>query len=130
VAVSSAALSWTLRMPAGTLQQWAFTFTIPEPATSPPYPLGGSFFEWVVRDTATGAGTPVIDITQSAAAAGQITVTSTPVLSQVLLTIYPAATVTLAPGTYDQSLWMNPGTTGAYSWVSGPLILIGNPQPQ
>jgi len=87
-AVSVATPSWTLRMPQGTLQQWTFTFTEPGPA-GVPYPISGATWEYVVRANAADTGVPLISITTALTSAGQITVTATASLSQVLLDIPP-----------------------------------------
>jgi len=119
-------------MPAGSLQEWAFTFTIAAPFYGPstPYPITGATWEYVVRANATDVGTPLIDITTTPTSAGLITVTSTGSLSQVLLAIYPPATATLTPGSFYHALWMWPGnSTSAFTWVTGQLVVQGNPQP-
>lgn len=116
-------------MPAGSLQQWTFTFTVASasgPAT--PYPIGGATWEYVARTSPGDLGTPLIDITTTPTSAGVITVTFTSVLAQVLLTIYPAATAGLN-GSYSHSLWMDPGTPSALTWCTGSLLVDGNPQP-
>ena len=119
-------------MPAGSLQQWNLTLTIPEPASSPPFPVAGATWEYVVRSSATDLGTPLVKVTTTVSAAGLITVTSTASVSQLLLAIYPAATATLAPGTYFHAMWMNPALSSALPLFggSGSLLLIeGTPQP-
>lgn len=123
-AVSVATPSWTLRMPQGTLQQWTFTFTEPGPA-GVPYPISGATWEYVVRANAADTGVPLISITTALTSAGQITVTATASLSQVLLDILPAATAPLAPGTYAHALWINPSTSSQVVWFEGSLLKIG-----
>jgi hypothetical protein len=116
-------------MPAGSLTEWTFTFTTTAPGGTTPYPIPGSTWEYVVRSTATDTGSPLIDITTTPNSQGSLTVTSTATLSQVLLALAPAATVNLAPGTYYQTLWMDPGTSTAFTWLTGNLFIDGNPQP-
>ena len=126
---TSSVLPWALTMPAGSLQQWNFTFTLNSSAGPvQPYPISGATWEYVVRTSATDMSTPLIDLTVSPNSDGVLVVTSTPVLSQVLIEIYPAATADL-DGEYFQALWMNPGTSQAFTWATGPLIVAGNPQP-
>jgi hypothetical protein len=116
-------------MPIGSLQEWLFTFTVP--STGAPFPITGATWEYVARPTATDLTVPpLIDITVTAGSQGQLVVTSTASVSSVQLNMAPAATLSLTPGTYAQSLWMNPGNTSAqYTWLTGNLILVGNPQP-
>lgn len=117
-------------MPAGSLQQWVFTFTTTAPGGATPYPITGATWEYVARPNPTDLTVPpMIDITTASTAEGQIIVTSTSSLSQIQLNILPAATVSLTPATYFHTLWMNPGTSSAFAWVTGELILQGNPQP-
>ena len=130
MALSLATSAWTLRMPAGSLQQFQFTFTEPAPASTPPYPIAGATWEYVARVSPTDLTVPpLIKITTTPSAAGLLTVTSTAVLSQVLLQMYPAATATLTPGTYSHALWMDAGMASAFSWFTGLLLIDGNPQP-
>jgi hypothetical protein len=129
---SSSVTPWSLTMAAGSLQQYNFTFTEVSPATGQliPYPISGATWEYVARTSPTDlTSPPLIDITTASTSAGQIVVTSTAAVSQAQLTILPAATVSLAPGTYAHTLWMNPGSSSAFTWVTGQLIIAGNPQP-
>jgi len=119
-------------MPAGSLQEWAFTFTVAGPFYGPPapYPITGATWEYVVRSTATSSGSPLFSITTTSSANGLITATSTASLSQVLLAVYPPATASLTPGSYSHALWMDPGnSTAAFTWVTGQMVVQGNPQP-
>lgn len=131
--VSSSVTPWTLTIAAGSIQQYNFTFTDIDPTTGRQVPFsisGATGWEYVVRATPTDlSAPPLISITTASTAAGQLVVTSSATLSQVTLTMLPAATVNLAPGTYAHSLWMSPSTTSAWTWVTGQLIIDGNPQP-
>jgi hypothetical protein len=112
-------------MPAGSVQQWQFAFTT---ATGAPYNITGATWEYVARTSPVDLTVPpLIDITTGTTTPGVITVNVA--LAQVTLTISPAATVSIPPGSYSQALWMNPGTTGAFCWVSGQLLIQGTPQP-
>jgi hypothetical protein len=116
-------------MPAGSLQQWIFKFTYLVNGFEVPYPISGATWEYVARTSQTDTGTPLISLTTTGSANGVLVVTATVSLSQVLLEIYPPATVSL-DGEYWHSLWMNPGnSTSAFTWFTGPLIVQGNPQP-
>ena len=130
MALSSSVAPWGLQMPAGSLQQWTFTLTSPQPGgTVIPYPISGATWEYVARISATDTSAPpLIEVTTTASAAGVITVTSTASLSQVFLAVYPAATSALS-GSYSHSLWMNPGTPSALAVVEGILQVIPAPQP-
>lgn len=131
MAVSNAVLPWQLTMPAGSEEQWTFTFTtISTAGQSVPYPIAGATWEYIVRSSATDT-TPggIFSVTTTPNAAGNIVVTSTATLSQIQLTLNPAATVALPPQEYFHTLWMNPNTTNAYTWVTGTLSVVGNPQP-
>ena len=127
--VSNSVATWTLQMPQGSLEEYTFTFLQPGPFSTIPYPISGATWQYVVRPAPTDESAPLIDITTASTSEGQITVTSTATLSQVLLTILPAATQPLAPGTYYHTLWMNPDTNAAYAWLTGLLQIEGNPQP-
>ena len=118
---------WTLQMPAGSLEQWTFTFTYP--TTGQPFPITGATWEYVVRTSASATGSPLIQIGTTATANGLIAVTAAPSLSQVLLDIYPAATSSLTATTYYHALWMNPGALSALCIFSGALIVTAAPQP-
>jgi hypothetical protein len=117
-------------MPLGSLQQWTFTFTTVNAITgqSAPYPIAGATWEYVVRATPSAGGT-LISFGTAATSQGVLAVTATSVLSQVQLTMYPAATQGLASDTYSQALWANPGSGSAIAWAAGPLIVTGTPQP-
>jgi hypothetical protein len=129
VAKSISTRTWTLEMPAGSLQQWTFTFTVPAPGGTAPWPFTRASWEYVARVSATDTGAPLIQLTDALGTFGVIVVTSTATLSQLLLEIYPGATEPLAPGTYYHALWMNPGSTSALCVFDGLLIIDGAPQP-
>lgn len=127
MANSSGVVPWNLTMPAGSLQEWLFTFTIP--STGAPYPISGATWEYVARVTATDTGAPLIGITTSSGAQGQLVVTQTATVSSVQINFTRDATATLAPQEYAHALWMNPGTEDQFTWFTGSLIVTGNPQP-
>jgi hypothetical protein len=127
VVASSGVFPWTLTMPAGSLQEWLFTFTVP--STGAPFPIITSPWSYVVRPTATDTGPALIEITTVLGAEGQVVVTSTASVSSAQLNLTPAATVNLTPGEYAHALWMDQGTSAAYTWFTGNLIIVGNPQP-
>jgi hypothetical protein len=114
-------------MPGGSLQEWLFTFSVR--STGAPYPIDPTAWEYVVRETATTPGSPLISVTPAPGAQGQLVVTSTATVSSVQVSLTPAATAALAPQEYSHSLWMQPGTGSAYTWLTGSLIVVGNPQP-
>lgn len=127
---SNSVQQWNLRMIAGSIQQWVFTFTTTAPGGVTPYEITGAGWEYVIRlpgDDSTG--TPVLSLTTTPGVNGQLVVTNTASLSAVLLDMYPAATVALAPGTYQHALYIYPGASNQYAWVTGSLILEGAPQP-
>ena len=113
-------------MAAGSLQQWTLTLTSDDDGIVIPYPVAGATWEYVASATVTGP--QLFTVTPAGSASGVITVTATDTLSQVLLEIYPAATVALS-GTYAHALWMNPGTTSALAVAEGPLQVAEIPQP-
>ena len=124
--VSNAVVPWTLTMPAGSLTQWNVQFTIP--TTGAPYPISSNW-EYVVRPTPTDTSTPLIKVTTTPNAQGSLTVTTTATLAQVQLSLTPAATASLAPGEYSQTLWSDVGTTSAFTWLTGAFLVVGNPTP-
>ena len=132
VAVSSSVPAWTLRMPAGSAQEWTFTLTTQQTPGGffAPYPIpGGSTWEYVVRNSPTDTGVPGLSITTSAGVDGVLLVTSTAVLSQVQLGMVATATAGFSPGIYYHALWMNPGTASAVAVFDGELIIEGAPAP-
>lgn len=130
MANSSTTQQWSLRMPAGSVQQWLFGFTTGAPGGTTSWPISGATWEYVARTSATDLTVPpLIKITTSSSAAGLLTVTASATVSSVLLAMNPAATVSLAPGTYYQALWQNPGTATAMCIFDGLLLIDGAPQP-
>ena len=129
MAVSNAVGTWTLQMAAGSVQDYTFTFESPGQFSTTPYPISGATWEYVVRATPTAGGTAVISLTTSPNTQGFLSVTATASLSQVLMTLYPSATASLAPATYYHALWQNPSSGSAYTWFTGLLQVQGNPQP-
>lgn len=127
--VSNSVLSWTLTMPVGSLQVWNFGFT--NPGSGTPYSFSGiTAWSFICRSTATDT-TPggLFEITELTTTPGNIVVTTTASLSQVALTINPAATASLTPTETFAALWSNPSTATAFCWLSGPLILQATAQP-
>ena len=126
VAVASVAAPapWTLRPPAGSLASYAITLTL---ADGSPYPVAGAAWEYVVRPPLWSSASALITVTTTASASGLVTVETSPA-TVVTLTLYPAATAALA-GTYQHALWMDPGTDGAFAWVTGSLAVAAAPQP-
>lgn len=124
MSLSAAQASWTLKMGAGTAQNWLFTFTTQAPGGTTPYSLSGLTWEYAVQPLPTTVGTPVVKITTTPSAAGLITVTNTAALAQVLLSIYPAATASLTPGTFYHSLWFDAGTSAAGTVFGGSQSLL------
>lgn len=123
---SSVPQVWNLTMGYGSLIEYLFTFTYP--STGALYDITGLTWEYVARATGTSSGSPLISVTATPNSQGVLTVT--PSASTVLLTLYPAATSSLAPGNYSHSLWSDPGSaTAAYTWFSGALTITGNAQP-
>ena len=120
---------WTLELAAGSSIQITFTFTTGAPGGVTPYPITGATWEYVVRPSATDSGDPTFSVTTSSSASGVIVATATSVLSQIVLTLNPAATASLTPGGYSHALWQNPGETTAFTWMTGTLMITGNPQP-
>ena len=126
--IDSAVLTWTLTMPAGSQVQRNFSFTVP--GTGAAYNTTGLTWEYVARPTATDLTSPaLISVTTTPNIQGVITVLSTTAVPQLLLTLYPAATVNLTPQQYWHTLWSGPGGSSAFAWVTGNLIIQGNPQP-
>lgn len=122
MALSSTPQNWTLEMPAGSLAEYLFTFSYP--STGRLYDITGLTWEWVAD---SGTGTQVIAVSTTPNAQGVLTVTTS--ASTVQLTLYPAATQSLAVGQYSHALWANPGTDSAFTWLNGALVLGSNPQP-
>ena len=117
--LTNAVPAWTLVMPQGSAQLWNYVFTTL--STGAPYPIMGADWEYSVRSSPGISGSPLFSLNTVTSSNGVLTVTATTSLSQVQMDLYPAATQNLTPGTYEHSLWMNPGTTQAYCWFSGQL---------
>ena len=122
MALSSTPQAWTLEMPIGSLAEYLFTFTYP--STGAIFPISGFTWEYVARNSAGGSA---ISVTTTANSQGVLTVSTS--AATVQLTLYPAATQSLAVGQYSHALWANPSTTSAYTWFNGALVLGSNPQP-
>ena len=124
--LSNGPQAWTLEMGAGSAQEWLFTITYP--STGALYPISGLTWEYVARTTPASGGSPLISVTPTPNSQGVLTVGTA--ASTVLLSLYPAATSSLAGGQYSHALWSNPGSAStAYTWLAGNLIVSGNPQP-
>lgn len=92
--------------------QWAQTFQFTG------VDITGLAWEFVIRPSVTDtAQPPLIKVTTTVGAQGQITVDTGAGTVQVVLT--PAATVLLGKGARPYALWSNPGTTSATSWCEG-----------
>ena len=122
MALSSTPQAWTLEMPVGSLTEWLFTFTYP--STGAIFPISGFTWEYVARNSTGGSA---ISVTTTSSSEGVLTVSTS--AATVQLTLYPAATQSLAVGQYSHALWANPGTDTAYTWINGQLVLGSNPQP-
>lgn len=121
---STSITPWNLSMPAGSYGAWELAFA----TGTQPYPITGATWEYVARTSQADLTVPpLIKITTTLSAAGLLTVTTA--AATVLLEIYSAATAGLAPGTYYHAVWMDPGDDDAFAWVTGSLIIAGNPQP-
>lgn len=116
-------IEWDASISKGTNRQFEFVI---KALNGTPYPMGGTTWAYIVR---AQDGSEVVDITTTPTSEGSLTVTATDDLSEVTLTINPAATAALDPGTYQHALWMNPGTVNAFVWASGPLQINSVPQP-
>jgi hypothetical protein len=125
VANSSGPQTWNLTLGYGSLQEFLFTFTYP--STGVLYPISGLTWEYVARTSGTATGSPLFSVTTTPSASGVLTVDTA--ASTVQLTLYPAATQSVATGDYVHALWSDPGTDTAYTWLSGAFLLQGNPQP-
>lgn len=124
VTSQQAPVAWTLRTPSGSVAEYSVTLELVDGS---PYPVDGATWEYVVRPPLFQSGEPLFSVTTTANSSGLITVETSPA-TVVSLTLYPAATVMLA-GAYRHGLWMNPGTTGAFSWLTGSLQVTPAAQP-
>ncbi|MEU0818950.1 hypothetical protein [Streptomyces mirabilis] len=92
--------------------QWAQTFQFTG------VDLTGLAWEFVIRPAvADVAQPPLVKVTTTVTAQGQITVDLTAKTVQVVLT--PAATTLLGKGARPYALWSNPGTATATTWCDG-----------
>lgn len=80
--------------------------------------ISGLDWEFVIRPTVTdSAQPPLVKVTTTVSAQGQITVDVGASTVQVVLT--PAATTLLGRGARPYALWSQPGTSQAVAWVDG-----------
>lgn len=117
---------WNLAVTAGSLATQVIGLTNPDGS---PWDIAGDTWEYTVRTTASGTGMPLLTVTTTANADGVLDVTATASQSQVLLTLYPAATAGLNPGTLFHALWANPGSPSAVAVAAGELTISAVAQP-
>jgi hypothetical protein len=92
--------------------QWAQTFQFTG------VDITGLSWEFVIRPHATDTTVPpLVKVTTTASAQGQIVVNTVAGTVQVVLT--PAATTLLKKGARPYALWSNPATTSATTWCEG-----------
>lgn len=97
--------------------QWAQTFTLTD-ANGTALDLTGLAWEFVIRPNVTDTTVPpLVKVTTTPGAQGQIDVT--PLTGTVTVTLTPAATTLLNQGSRPHTLWSNPGTTTATVWAEG-----------
>ncbi|MEU8968155.1 hypothetical protein AB0D11_02570 [Streptomyces monashensis] len=102
--------------------QWAQTFQFTG------VDLTGLSWEFVIRPNVNDtAQPPLVKVTTTVSAQGQITVNTTTGTVQVVLT--PAATSLLGMGARPYALWSNPGTTTATTWCDGTFNTQLAPAP-
>jgi hypothetical protein len=116
---------WNLSTGQGSAAQYAFTLTT---LAGGPYPVAGATWEYVIRPV-SGLGSSLLALTTVPSSAGGLAVIAETGLSQVVLTLNPAATAQLATGSYSHALWMNPSTVSAFLWLTGSLQVNLVPQP-
>lgn len=133
--LSNSIAPWDLILPCGSQDSWAIDLFADADQTIP-YDITGLSWEYAVRADVTDTGTPLISLTTTLSAAGQLQITSTANLSRVLINLLPAATATLLVGpppveqrTLHHALWSNPGTTSAQCWFAGRFTVQGTSQP-
>lgn len=103
-------MQWNTATAAG--PQWAQTFGFP--GTD----ITGLVWEFVVRpDTSDTAQPPLVKVTETPGAQGQINVDTVASTVQVVLT--PAATGPLGKGARPHALYSNPSTSTEVCWVAG-----------
>lgn len=114
----AAPFPYTLTTPAGSLAQMLLTFSTVSAATgqSIPYAIPAA---WAYT-------TNLFEVTSVPNTYGALVILTA--FEQVQVTLYPAATATLA-GTYPHTLWSDPGTASQYAWLTGSLIVTPNAQP-
>ncbi|HUN38485.1 MAG TPA: hypothetical protein VMU95_41370 [Trebonia sp.] len=111
-------LQWDLRMAWGSFTQWSFNMF--QPGGIVPYPPAEHTFAYVVKTNVTDAD-PVILLTSDGGDAspipsggGELAVQSSSLLTSVILTINPAATLPLgAPYQGYHALWMDYDVAGS-----------------
>ncbi|MCW7941680.1 hypothetical protein AAW14_06455 [Streptomyces hygroscopicus] len=102
--------------------QWAQTFQFTG------VDITGLAWEFVIRPTVTDtAQPPLVKVTPTVTAQGQITVDTAAKTVQVILT--PAATSLLGKGSRPYALWSNPGAASATPWCAGTFNTTQVPAP-
>lgn len=123
ISSAPAPASWTLTTVPGSLAVYTITLSDQD---DEPFPVDGTTWSYVASISAGYSGTPVLSVTTTPSASGNITVSDP---GTVVLTLYPQATASLS-GSYKHSLWMNPGSpTDAFAWVTGSLSVQPTPPP-
>jgi hypothetical protein len=118
--------TWNWQVPNGSVGPVTLVITNPDGS---PYDIDGLTWEYVVRPGAVvPVGAVLFSLTTTPNESGLLVVTTSPT-SQVAVTLYPAATAGLSPGTYTHALWSNPGTDTATLWAAGRLLVVAVAQP-
>lgn len=108
-------MQWNTSSAAGS--QWVQSFTLKN-GDATLVNLTGLTWEFVIRpSTSDAAVTPLVKVTTTVGAQGQIAV-DVPTAT-VTVTLTPAATAPLGSGARPHALWSNPGTGTAVAWVTG-----------
>lgn len=108
-------MQWNTSSAAGS--QWAQTFKLTN-ADGSIVNLTGLTWEFVIRpSTSDAAVTPLVKVTTTVTAQGQIVVDT--VAATVTVTLTPAATTAVGQKSLPHALWSNPGTTSATCWLEG-----------
>lgn len=110
---------WDTAVAAGS--QWIQTFTFPSTD------ITGLAWEFVVRTNVDDTGTPLIRVTQTVGAQGQIVVDTVASTVQVIVTA--SATASLGKGVYAHALWSDYGTDTATDWIAGIFATVAVARP-
>lgn len=134
MSLGDSSVQWDLRMPIGSRADWLLSLFADDGVS--PFPIAGHTFEYVVRQTATDTGSPLVRLQSdnpsgpTPANGGLLTVVSSAVESGLKMSWYPAATSPLTAKTYFHALWMDYADPNARTCLWQGQFMLNAAAPQ